>query len=323
MYRLLSFSDDEYSLKKFNGKAENVEGFLSRNSLDGLELMRWENPKKDAVPMGKVIGRHMPFWPIFLDFWREDHDSLLKQFDTAENYHGYYFAETKGEFINARRNELLDAAEMRVQYVVFHISHARLEDCYTGRFSYCDEEVINAFIELLNEILNGVSASYQILFENHWLPGLTFLDGMLAMKLLDRVAYPNKGFVLDISHLMNTNSSIKDEKEAVRYILEKMEQLGEARQYIRAIHLNSSILGTRKITGQYETEKDFMTRLISAMRHVGEMDPHNPFKDREILRVLDMVQPEYLVYELASKTLSDLHTAVTMQNDVLKVLSNV
>ena len=318
MVRLLSLSDDEYSLRKFQGKAANIEAFLAQNGFDGLELMRWEHPQEDAVPMEKVIGRHMPFWPIFLDFWREDHKELLRQFETAENWRGYYFADTKEAFLQQRRAEFADAADMGVDYVVVHISHAQLAHCYTGGFTYSDEEVIHVYIDMLNEALGGVSADYTVLFENHWLPGLTFLDGRLAMKLLEGVTYPHKGFVLDISHLMNTRGSLKDEREAVEYILERLERLGEAKRFIRAVHLNSSISGARVGQEAYDATADYITRLKSAMRHVGKMDPHMPFQDREISRVLDSVQPRYLVYELAAKNLQELQDAVDIQNDVLK-----
>ena len=318
MFRLLSLSDDTYSLEKFGGEAANIRAFLAQNGLDGLELMRWENPQEDAVPMEKVVGRHMPYWPTFLDFWRGDEKELIRQFDTLENCQGYYYASSRDEFVRARHNELLDAAKMDAKYVVFHVSHSQLAHCYTGRHPYCDEEIIDAFIEFLNEILKDVPVRYEVLFENHWLPGLTFLDKEAAMRLLERVVYPNKGFVLDISHLMNTNRGLRDEKEAVDYILEKLESLGEAKRYIRTVHLNSSISGSKKITGEYDAKADFMTRLIGAMRDVGGMDPHKPFCERGILRVLDSVRPEYLVYELAATSLAELQAAVTAQNEALK-----
>lgn len=317
MKKLLSLSDDEYSLNKFEGKAENIEVFLKKHGLDGLELMRWERPQAGAVPMDKAVGRHMPYWPIFLDFWRGDRDALIRQFGTAENCRGYYYADTREEFVRQRREEFIDAARMRVEYVVVHASHSQLEHCYTGGFTYNNAEIIDAYIDMVNEAMRGVSADYAVLFENHWLPGLTFLDGGLAMRLMERVVYSNKGFVLDISHLMNTNSSLKDETEAVGYLLDTLERLGEAKRYIRAIHLNSAIQGTRRMNGQYDDGADFITRLIAAMRHVGAMDPHLPFKDNSILRVLDAVRPEFLVYELASKTLEELRAAVTTQNDAL------
>ncbi|MEL7608891.1 MAG: TIM barrel protein [Bacillota bacterium] len=317
MLKLLSLSDDPYSLEKFGGKAVAVREFLARNGLDGLELMRWENPQEEAVPLEKAVGRHMPYWPMFLDFWRGDEKALLEQFDTLENCRGYYYALSRDEFVRARHDELLDAARMGVKYVVFHAAHSHLECCYSGSHPYGDEEIIDAYVGFFNEILKGVPARFEVLFENHWLPGLTFLDGGAAMRLLERVEYPNKGFVLDVGHLMNTNLRLKDENEAVGYILKALERLGEAARHIRAMHLNSSISGPKSIGGKYAADADFMTRLLSAMRDVGGMDPHQPFVDRGILKVLEFARPEYLVYELAAASLAQLQAAVSAQNEAL------
>ena len=109
---------------------------------------------------------------------------------------------------------------MGVDYVVVHISHAQLAHCYTGGFTYSDEEVIHVYIDMLNEALAASQRIIRCSLKTTGCPGLTFLDGRLAMKLLEGVTYPHKGFVLDISHLMNTRGSLKDEAEAVEYILE-------------------------------------------------------------------------------------------------------
>jgi hypothetical protein len=320
MDRLLSFSDDEYSIQKFGGSADSVRAFMAEHRLEGLELMRWENPQEDAVPMEAVKGRHMPYWPTFLDFWRGDMNALRRQFDSEENWRGYYFADTREEFVRQRREEFLDAARMGVRYAVVHVSHSELAHCYSGEFPYTDTEIADAYIEMLNEALDGVPESFELRFENHWLPGLTFLDAGVAMKLLERVTYPRKGLVLDISHLMNTNPGLSDEQEAVDYILQRLKDLGEAQRHIRTVHLNSSIRGTRRITGSFDAGADFITRLITAMKHVGAMDPHRPFEDGAILRVLDAVQPEHLVYELGSKSLEELRAAVSAQNRALGIV---
>ena len=318
--RLLSLSDDEYSLKQLGLGAAGIEALLNETGLDGIELMRWEKPQESAVPMNRVIGRHMPYWPIFLDFWRGDKGALTRQFDTEENWCGYYFADSREVFVQSRRSEFLEVVQMGVAYAVVHVSHSELQHCYTGQFAYSAREIVDAYIEMLNEALRGVDAQFELLFENHWLPGLTFLDGGIAARLLECVEYPHKGFVLDISHIMNTCPGLKDEQTAVEYILEKLAQMGEAKRYIRTIHLNSAISGTRTITGEYDAGADFITRLISAMQHVGAMDPHEPFKDRAILKVIDSVQPAFLVYELSAHTLPELRQAVAEQNETLHAL---
>ena len=318
MLKLLSISDDAWSLGKFSNDTVRIERFLQENSLHGLELMKWQNPPANPIPKEKVIGRHLIFFPMWLDFWKSDPRALIRQFDNEENCFRYYNAKSRQEFIENYQRDLTDASEMGVEYVVFHVSHILVEDTYSRNFPYSDDEVVEAFVEMINEILEGVKIGYTLLFENHWFPGLTFLDKKPAERLLSGVHYPDKGFVLDIGHLMNTNTQIKTEKDAVRYTLDVLDNLDGAAQHIKAIHLNSSITDeyVRKAleNDQYNPHDDFDTRLIAAMQHVCKMDPHNPFEHPDITKVIDAVQPRFLVFELASNTFEELQTGVRKQN---------
>lgn len=317
MIKLLSISDDEWSLKKFESRADNIRSFLDEHDIQGLELMHWQEEGTGEVPMDKVVGRHMLFWPNWLDFWRSDRRNLLKEFGSEQNWREYYNAESLEGFIAGRRGELADAAAMGVQYVVFHVSHVRMEECYSGRYALSDREIVDAFSDMLNEALRGIKGNFTVLFENHWFPGLRLTDGDLAMRLLDGIRWPEKGFVLDISHLINTGPVIENEPEAVRYMLNILNGLGGAKDFIQAIHLNSPVKRASAHNKKYDREGDFMDRLIAVMKHVGGMDPHGPFAHADIRRVIDAVKPEYLVYELKSESLEELQDAVRIQNDSL------
>ncbi len=314
MIKLISVSDDEWSIGKFGSRAENIRFFLEENNLDGLELMHWQTEGTGEIPMDRVVGRHMLFWPNWLDFWRSDRTALLREFDCEQNWHEYYHADTPEKFMEGRHSELEDAARMGVRYVVFHVSHVQMEHCYTGRYSYTDREIIDAFTEMLNGALRGISGNFTVLLENHWFPGLTLLEGSLAMRLLDGINWPDKGFVLDISHLMNTSSGIKSEPEGVAYIIKMLDRLGEAKYNIKTIHLNSSVPVNPIRNMEYCPREDYMTRLVAAMKHVGSMDPHAPFAHPSIRRVIDSIMPEYLVNELKYETLEELQNAVRIQS---------
>lgn len=314
MLKLLSISDDGWSLKKFGSRMENVRSFLEKNDFQGLELMCWQAEGTGEVPMDKVVGRHMLFWPNWLDFWRSDRRELLNEFGCERNWLEYYNTGTIEEFISGRHDELKDAAVMGVQYVVFHVSHVRMEHCYTGRYPYSDREIVDAFAELMNEALCGINGNFTMLFENHWFPGLRLLDGELAMRLLDGIRWSDKGFVLDISHLINTNPKINSEPEAVQYILQVLDGLGEAKEYIKTIHMNSSVPRAFLQNKKYDPKEDYMARLTAAMKYVGYMDPHAPFAHPDIRRVIDIVKPEYLVYEFKFDTIEELQSAARIQN---------
>lgn len=322
MRKLLSISDDTWSLGKFGRDTIRIERFLEENGLHGLELMKWQNPPDNPIPKDKVIGRHLIFYPMWLDFWKEDRQALLRHFDSEENCFRYYNARSRQELVDNYRRDLTDSSDMGVEYVVFHVSHSTVEDAYAKSFPYSDGEVIDAFIEMINEILEGVDIGYTLLFENHWFPGLTFLDKRAAEELIDGVRYPEKGFVLDIGHLMNTDARRRTGSDAVEYMLGVLNRLGGAVRHIKAIHLNNADAGvdvTEALAGgAYDPADTFENRLVAAMRHVGKMDPHKPFGHPDIQKVIDAVKPEYLVYELASDTFEELQIAVRAQNGALR-----
>ena len=219
------------------------------------------------------------------------------------------------------RKEIATAVKLKVEYVVFHISHVLPEHCFSYKFTYTDREVVKAGIELLNEVMDGISGEFQLLVENLWWPGLTLLDASLAKELMNGVKYPHKGFMLDISHMMNTNLQLGNEDEAVDYILGKLQQLGELSGMIKGVHLNSSLTGIYA-KSQFENtsifeEKDFFKRYCDSYAHVLKIDRHVPFESTSIRKVLDFVKPEYLVYEFLTDNIKTLEEYAGRQNMVL------
>jgi hypothetical protein len=312
MKKLLSISDDPWSVQRLGGP-EAVAAAIVGNGFGGVELMRWHDPQ--PVPGARVIGRHMPYWPTWLDFMRGDEQELMRQFDHADNAREYYSASSWDDFVKQRRAELEETMAMGAEYAVFHISHAELEHCYTHAFTYTDGEIVRAFIEFINEATDGLEGDVALLFENHWFPGLKLTNRKVAEALMTDVRYPHKGFVLDISHMMLTEG-VKTEPEAVDAILKNIENLGDMAAYIRTIHLNSA-MGAEPLEMEYHAEAPYETRLTEAFRYVGSMDPHRPFIHDGIKRVIEAAAPEFLVYELSFGTQPELKSAVKMQDAAL------
>ncbi len=313
MKKLLSLSDDPYSLARFDGKPEDVCAALEENGFDGIELMRWHDPQ--ALPGVHVVGRHMPYWPAWLDFWRGDNQALVRQFDSMENAWMYYGCATRDEFVTQRRAELLDAAASGAGYAVFHVSHVELEHCYNRAYTYSDQDIVRAFIGFINEAAAGLDSDMALLFENHWFPGLKLTDRALAEELIKGVRHPHKGFVLDISHMMLAYGAMA-EPYAADMILKQLDSLGDMAAYIRAVHLNSAA-GAAPLDMAFDGHADFEARLLAAMRYVGSLDPHHPFLYGGIRQVLDAAQPEFLAYELSFGTRQELKHIADQQNRAL------
>lgn len=297
--------------------------FLKKHGMDGFELIQYDPWDPSQIPSKLIKGLHMRFWASWLDFWRMDVPELEKQFGNMDRCREYYGGPTAEAMVDYYREELHTALKMGVEYVVFHVSHVRPIEGYTYRFSSTDEEVAEAFIQLLNKALEGFEGNFDILFENQWWPGLTLTDKRIPKKLMKGIQYPHKGFVLDISHMMNTNLDLKSEEEASRYILSRLDSLEEIAAHIKGIHLNSSLSGEYvknaiRIVNNGGNSKDKESIWEEALyHHISKIDSHTPFTHPSIKRVIDRVNPKYLVYELLAPSLPALEEYIEEQNRVL------
>jgi hypothetical protein len=321
LLKLTNLSDDPWTLSKFDNSTCKIENFLDTHGLNGLEIISCDKSGTAIIPKSRIMGNHLLFWPIWLDFWKSDKKELLRQFGDEKSYEEYYCCKSKNEFVENYRRALIEAENMGAKYVVFHVCHVQLEHCYNYKFTYSDSEVVDTFIEMLNEILDGLHIRLSVLFENHWFPGLTFLDKKQADKLMSGIHYPNKGFVLDIGHLMNTNLELSSEEEAAFYILKVLKALGDTAKNIKTIHLNSSLSGKyvkNSIKNSvYNAEDSYINRLLCSMTHVGKIDTHIPFTHPSIKKVIEYVNPDFLVYELMTNSLEELTKYVDIQNRAL------
>lgn len=327
MLKLINFSTHESDLDRFSRDHSMISQFLKKHEMDGLELIQHSPWDEDVIPSSMIQGLHMRFWPMWLDFWRNDESKLMKIFGEKSVCSHYYGGESREATVEQYRKELEVANKLDVKYVVFHVSHVLLEDCYTYSFNYTDNEIVEAFIEMMNEVLEGFQPNFDILFENLWWPGLTMLDPKIARRLMEEIDYPNKGFMLDIGHLMNTNKGLNKEEEATDYILQVLKGLEDMAIHIKGIHLNSSLSGeyVKKKIKSYkgcDGQGNFFERYIEAFSHIAQIDRHIPFCHSSIKKVVDYVNPQYLVYEFIARSLNELDEYIKEQNRALQMDSS-
>uniref|UniRef100_A9A740 Xylose isomerase domain protein TIM barrel n=1 Tax=Methanococcus maripaludis (strain C6 / ATCC BAA-1332) TaxID=444158 RepID=A9A740_METM6 len=245
MYKLINISNYTGELEKFQHNHKNMEDFLKRNNLDGFELLQFGPWNEGEIPKKLIKGFHLRFYPTWIDFYRGDMDKLLSKIYSEENIITLYGGTSKDVIIDYYRQELKTAKETGAEYVVMHVCHVDLEDSLTYEVNYTDEEVIDEAINLLNEVFNGEEDyEFYLLLENLWWPGLKLKNKDNMRRLVDKINYKKVGFVLDTGHMLNTNLELKGKNEAIEYIFETIENLGEMKDYIFGMHLNYSLSGS-------------------------------------------------------------------------------
>ena len=301
-----------------HGDMDALPAILQELGLDGIEFMLCAPWDRTLFPPAYIKGAHLLFWPTWVDFWRGDRTALMAEFGSEDNVRGYYGSLDVADWVEGWRENLRRAAACQPQYLVFHVAHNCTSEMYTRVFSVTDEEVIRADIELVNAIAGEIPRGCKLLFENLWWPGLTFQKPQLAAELLARVSYPDTGFMLDTGHLMNTNLDLQSEAEGAAYVQKIYHELGELGKRVYGIHLHQSLSGayTREMMRRHvgwKTPLDWQT----AMDYVMHVDQHQPFHTDAARRIVETVQPMYLVPEFQHRSRASLMQNVRIQRGAL------
>ena len=322
MLELINLSNADCDVENLlQNNAESLPSILREHGLDGIEFMRCGAWDRKMYAEDLIKGVHLLFWPSWLDFWRGDRAALLEEFGSEENIRACYGSLHVADWVEAWKENLRQAAECQPQYLVLHVAHNRTSEMYTRAFAATDEDVIRATIELVNEIACEIPQGCKLLFENLWWPGLTFCQPHLAAMLLEKVNYRAVGFMLDTGHLMNTNLDLRSEADGAAYVTKIYQNLGEVGKHVYGLHLHRSLSGSyvREMMRRHAGACDPLD-WQTAMEYVIRVDRHEPFQTDAARRILDAVQPDYLVHEFLQRSRTDWEQKIRIQQCALGIL---
>jgi len=313
-FNLTTSADD---LNRFSDRAALLEAM---QGFDGVELMQFEEDTRGLIPKERVIGLHMGYFPYWLDFWNGDMESVRREFGSYETAYRVYGGRDRRAIVERYRKELAVAAEWGVDYVVFHVSEATIEETFRLRYRHMDEEVIQGATEILNEVFEGAPASIALLMENLWQPGLTFTRPEMTARLMEGVMHPNKGIMLDTGHLLHTNLSLRTQEEGLQYIHAALDAHGDLCRHIRGIHLNQSLTGEyceRIMRDPPEMEKDYDKRCGQMFLHAFNVDLHKPFTCPGVDGLVRRIDPDYLTFEFITENRAQHCAYLNAQKEAL------
>ena len=319
---LMNISNYSGDLEKFEGDWKNVQSFLEKHQLDGVELICYEKDYLDTLPRQILKGLHLKYFPTWLEFYQNDMAKVSEMFAGMKGVRQYYGSTHPDILVEAFRQEYQRAREFEVEYMVYHVSHVTTEHSFTGAFDYTDDEVLDATVDLVNRAFD-TNSDVLLLFENLWWPGLTLLDRDKAQRFLDQINYENKGIMLDLSHLMITNPKLKTAQEGAEYILDCIEKLGSLKDWIKGVHVNLSLPGDYLLSDhrtQYQeilATEDQFERYLKTVGHIKKIDWHVPFDHPLVKNIIESVTPEYIVFELLAKDYESLDAYMAIQNQAM------
>lgn len=309
-------------MQRFATQAELLD--LMRD-FDGVELMQFDDDSRGIIPQDRVIGLHMSFFPYWLDLWQGDLEAVRREFDSLENARQYYGGDDRSALLRRFRTDLENAHRWNAEYVVFHISDATIAESFHLKYRHSDEEVIDAAIELLNELFLQEDGRIALLVENLWQPGLNFTRPEMTRRLMEGLRYPNKGIMLDTGHLLHTNLTLKTQEEGLRYICHLLDLHGDLCRYIRGIHLNQSLTGEYMLQAQRnppDLNVSYAERYAQMFWHAFSADRHLPFTCEGVDALIERLQPEYLTFEFITADNAQHRAYLAEQKNALKRILN-
>ena len=311
MYKLLNMADF-----CSNEELEKEMQYLSQKyGFDGFELIKFFDGDNSSLKE-YIKGYHMRFFPSWMELYLEDFTSLYDELKDEKYFKSLCGGHSKKELIEYYKRELKIAKELEVKYVVFHACNVKVTEAMTYDFKYSDKEVLDAVISIINEIFEDGEYDFKLLFENLWWSGLRLTNKEEIEYLLNGVKYKNVGFILDTGHMINNNRDIKNSKEGIKYIKKNIENIGEYKNLIYGMHLNYSLSGeyvNRVIKENKEKNLNIEEIMNNVYQHVGSIDYHDPFEDKEIIDVINSLPIEYLIFELIGDTREELEDKIQRQ----------
>ena len=289
-----------------------VEDIVKELGLDGIEQFVYSLDKIPKSYAAITVGVHLNYWPYWLDFWLDKQERLQHIFATREERVKYFLgAASREEWLEVIRKNIRTAAAEKPEYMVWHVAEATIEEIFTYTFYHNSLEVLENTAEVFNRIAEAVPATTTILFENLWWPGLNLLEPEQVKYFFERIESKNVGIMLDTGHLMNTNPELRTEAEAADYICRIVDSLGERAELIKGLHLSCSLSGDyqRSFVRAVPEKCDFQT----IWRHLTNIDQHRPFTTSASRRIIDYIQPQYVLNELGHSNLHELYEKLLIQ----------
>lgn len=326
MLKIINLSTYKFDMDRYENNSENINKFLKKHKVDAIELLAPLGYKEELISKDIIKGVHLKHYPMWLDFWNGNKEGLLEDFNSVEDVINFYGGNSKKDIIDHYKEEIKIAESLNAEYAVFHVSHVKLNHCYSYDFTYTDKNVIDSTIELVNEIFKDLDTNITILFENLWWPGLRMVDCELVKYFIENIEYENKGFMLDTGHLLNTNLNINTEEEGIDFLIDTVTNLGELKKYIKGIHLSKSISSKyvkEQISKFSNTSKKIDVFNEEVYFHVAKIDEHKPFTNKKIKNLVDVINPKYLVYEFITTSLEELSKYINIQDDTLELYKKV
>ncbi|GMO44412.1 MAG: TIM barrel protein [Termitinemataceae bacterium] len=317
---ITNISNSSFDLSRYRDNAD-LKQFYRSLKLDGLEVIdALGADENDIIQDDDILGVHLRYFNEWMSIWNGDMAALSAEYGSDESIKYIFGGRTREDFLKSCKKNISFVSNYNPQYMVFHVSNATLSQTITRIKKHGDDEVVTAAINVINSLFNLqtqlTNNDCLLLFENLWWSGMTMLDPKLTQRLLSGVHYKNKGVMLDIGHLLHTNTKLRTQDEAVDFIHSVLDRYDNL-DFIKGIHLHQSLSGEYAESVMSNPPEipqgDYAQKAIALHDHIIKVDTHKPFTSKKIAGIVERVAPEYLVLEFITKSREEHSAYITDQ----------
>ncbi|GIU48501.1 TIM barrel protein [Shewanella sp. KT0246] len=280
---------------------QQAENWLTRMSLDGFEIYPNGSFNYEQVPKTLTGGFHLQSFPILTPLLYNDQKRLMHIFGDWNTVEQFYGGTDADFLVDTMVHQLNMAQDLGAPYAVFHPMDCDMDNIITQDFPWQYQDTIKACATLLNQALAKSHFNGWLLLENMWWNKSFRLDNRNQYdELRLAINYDKCGICFDTGHLMATQPQLSNEPEAIKFIENRLHKLDLYSEII-TVHLNSSLLSQNYEPWEPdESDKaPFWQQFDHALKHINQLDPHQPFVQTNLSHLIDSISPDFVVHELS------------------------
>jgi hypothetical protein len=318
MKKLMNITTSHFDIPRYRDNGD-LKQFYRKFGLDGVEVMEGSVESQTVVLEDDVVGVHLTFFPCWVRLWRGDEEAILDEYGSWDVCRKVYGGDSGEALLGAYKKNLAFAGRLSPEYLVFHVSDVSTRETLTSRYRYTDEEVMEASLELVNRIAQGIRGEPLLLFENLWWPGLRLTRPETTLRFLRGVEYKNKGVMFDAGHLLHTNTALRTLDEGLSYIHGVLDYYDDI-SFIKGIHLHQSLTGgyvESVRNNPFPIAEDYFERFGDIHQHIYRIDRHEPFLHPGVKDLIRRINPQYLVLEQISNNREEHEEGLRRQMEYL------
>lgn len=318
MKQLINYCPVHGYKEEINAYPKGMQGYLEDSSLDGVELYVYDTKPYEEDYSACATGVHLKYWPYWLDFWLNNKEELARNHKSVQDMQAYFGgAANQDQWLEVIQKNIGASLAVQPEYLVWHVSHCGLEEAFTRKFLYSDEQIIDCTVEVFNQISSCLPDDVTVLFENLWWPGLKLTNPHLVERFFSKLNKSNVGIMLDSGHLMSTNMELRTEQEALQYIKRVVANLGSNKNLIKGMHFSCSLSGEYQKSAIGAMPEGITMGQI--LHHIGKIDQHRIFKEAALKEFVEYIAPTYLVHELFYGTMKELQNYIKQEQKMMSL----